>query len=251
MKKVRTLIVDDEELARKNLAFILNDYCPQVEVVGEASSAKEAKKFIRDNNIDLLLLDIEMPHGSGFDLLSSLEEPIDFKIIFITAYHEYALQAFKYSAVDYLLKPINIEELERAIEKVRPGHDSEPKEKIETLIENISKRGSRMSKIALASMEGLQFIELDDIVYCESQDNYTQFFLNNGRRIMVSRTIKHFEEMLDPDRFFRVHRSNIINLKYIDKYVKGEGGFVVMKQGARIPVSRRRKESFLQLFQYQ
>lgn len=115
----------------------------------------------------------------------------------------------------------------------------------------MSKKGEAMGKIALPSMEGLQFVNLDEIIYCESQDNYTQFFLTDGKRIMVSKTIKHFEELLDPNSFFRVHRSNIINLKYIDKYVKGEGGYVVMKKGERIPVSRRRKDAFLQLFHYQ
>lgn len=251
MKRIKTLIVDDEELARKNLEFLLKDYCPQVDVIGTAASAREAKRFLDSNNIDLLLLDIEMPNGSGFDLLESLEDEIDFKIIFITAYHEYALRAFKHSAVDYILKPINPEELQAAMDKVRPGRDSEPREKIDTLIENIQRRGEQLNKIALPSMEGLQFINLDDIVYCESQDNYTQFFLTDGRRIMVSKTIKYFEEVLDEARFYRVHRSHIINLKYIDRYVKGEGGYVVMKQGARVPVSRRRKESFLQLFHHQ
>ena len=251
MSQIRALIVDDEELARKNLAILIEQHCPTVDVVGEASSASEARKFLKSGEIDLMFLDIEMPNGSGFDLLESLDEPIDFKIIFITAYHEYALRAFKFSAVDYLLKPINYEELKQAVSKVRPGKEQEPKEKIDTLIENISKKGGTMNKIALPSMEGLQFVNLDEIIYCESQDNYTQFFLTDGKRVMVSKTIKHFEELLDPDRFFRVHRSNIINLKYIDKYVKGEGGYVVMKQGERIPVSRRRKESFLQLFQLQ
>lgn len=251
MKSIKALIVDDEELARKNLEYLLKDYCNQVEVIGTASSAREARKFLESNNIDLLLLDIEMPNGSGFELLESIKDEIDFKVIFITAYHEYALKAFKYSAVDYLLKPINPDELQSAVSKVRPGADSEPKEKIEALIDNIQSKGERLTKIALPSMEGLQFVELDDIIYCESQDNYTQFFLTDGQRIMVSKTIKYFEEVLDETKFFRVHRSNIINLKYIDKYVKGEGGYVVLKQGPRIPVSRRRKESFLQLFQYQ
>jgi two-component system LytT family response regulator len=251
MKKIRTLIVDDEELARKNLEFLLNDYCEGIQVIGEAGNVREAKKFLNSNKIDLLLLDIEMPNGSGFELLESIKDEIDFKIIFITAYHEYALKAFKYSAVDYLLKPINPEDLQAAMNKVKPGLDKDSPEKIEALIENMGKRGEQLEKIALASMEGLQFVNLDEIMYCESQDNYTQFFLTDGRRIMVSKTIKFFEEVLDQAKFFRVHRSNIINLRYIDKYVKGEGGFVVLKQGARIPVSRRRKESFLQLFHYQ
>ena len=251
MKKIRTLLVDDEELARKNMAFMLNEHCPEVEVIGEAANAKVAREIILNDEIDLLLLDIEMPNGSGFDLLESLEGDFHFKIIFITAYHEYALRAFRFSAVDYLLKPINEEDLIAAIAKVRPGKDEEPREKIEHLIENISKKGEALDKLALPSMEGLKFVELDHIIYCESQDNYTRFFLTSGERIMVSKTIKHFEELLDPDRFFRVHRSNIINLKYIDKYVKGEGGYVVMQQGNRIPVSRRRKETFLQLFHHQ
>lgn len=251
MKKLRTLIVDDEELARKNLEFLLKDYCPNVEVLGTAGSMKEAARFLKTNNIDLLLLDIEMPNGSGFELLESIKEDINFKIIFITAYHEYALKAFKYSAVDYILKPINPEELEMSIEKALAASSVESKDKIEALMDNMLKRGEQFNKIALPSMEGLQFVPLDDIMYCESQDNYTQFFLVDGKKIMVSKTIKFFEDALDDSKFFRVHRSNIINLKYIDKYVKGEGGYVVLKQGARIPVSRRRKESFLQLFQYQ
>lgn len=251
MKKIRTLIVDDEELARKNMEVLLADYCENVQVIGEAANAREAKKFVQSNKIDLMLLDIEMPNGSGFDLLESIKEEIDFNIIFITAYHEYALKAFKFSAVDYLLKPVNPEELVAAIEKLKTSPGKDTKEKIDALIENVNKKGEQLNKIALPSMEGLQFVNLDDIIYCESQDNYTQFFLVDGRRIMVSKTIKHFEEALDESQFFRVHRSNIINLKYIDKYVKGEGGYVVMKQGPRIPVSRRRKESFLQLFDYQ
>lgn len=248
---IRTIIVDDEELARKNLAFMLNEYCPHVEVVGEASNVKAAKQLLDDEDVDLLLLDIEMPNGSGFDLLEQHQGDFHFKIIFITAYHEYALKAFKFSALDYLLKPINSEELIQAISKVNPGKDFEPKVQIDHLIENITKKGNVMDKLALPSMEGLQFVSLDEIIYCESQDNYTQFFLTTGQRVMVSKTIKYFEELLDETRFFRVHRSHIINLKYIDKYVKGEGGYIVMKQGNRIPVSRRKKEAFLQLFQHQ
>lgn len=246
---IKAMIVDDEELARKNLEFLVKDIRNDVEVVHLANSAKSAREFLNGNDIDVMFLDIEMPNGSGFDLLESLEE-IDFKIIFITAYHEYALKAFKYSAVDYILKPIDPDELESALTKASKKGNADSKEKIDLLIENMDKRGEMLNKIALPSMEGLQFVNLDEIIYCESLDNYTQFFLTDGKKIMVSKTIKHFEELLDENKFFRVHRSNIINLSYIDKYVKGEGGYVVMKQGARIPVSRRRKESFLQLFQH-
>lgn len=248
MNKLKAIIVDDEDLARKNLEFLLKDFCPQVEVVHMANGAKSATEYLKSNSVDIMFLDIEMPNGSGFDLLESLES-IDFKIVFITAYHEYALKAFRYSAVDYILKPIDPEELERAVSKASKSGVPESKEKIELLIENMERKGEMLNKIALPSMEGLQFVNLDEIIYCESEDNYTQFFLTNGKKIMVSKTIKHFEELLDEGKFFRVHRSNIINLEYIDRYVKGEGGYVVMKQGPRVPVSRRRKEAFLQLFQ--
>lgn len=211
----------------------------------------DALKQLETLDIDLLLLDIEMPNGSGFELLENLGPDLDFKVIFITAYHEYALKAFKFSAVDYLLKPINPEELSAAIQKVAKGESKDAPESIKMLMETMEHRGEQFNKIALPSMEGLQFVNLDDIAYCESQDNYTKFFLRNGERIMVSKTIKYFEEVLDQHGFFRVHRSNIINLKYIDRYVKGEGGYVVLDQGARIPVSRRRKEAFLQLFKVQ
>ncbi|GAB4383468.1 MAG: LytTR family DNA-binding domain-containing protein [Salibacteraceae bacterium] len=251
MKPIKALVVDDEELARKNLEILLEDYCPQVEVVGHASSAEDARKFLASNDIDLMLLDIEMPNGSGFDLLESIADEIDFKIVFVTAYQEYALKAFKFSAVDYILKPIDPEELQRAISKVHADDESENIRKVKVLMHNARNSGREIEKIALPSMEGLRFVNLDEIIYCESQDNYTLFYLTTDERVMVSKTIKHFEEMLCQSHFFRVHRSNIINLHYIDKYVKGEGGYVVMKQGQRIPVSRRRKESFLQLFQLQ
>lgn len=248
MTSIRALIVDDEDLARKNLEVLLHDYCPQVRVLGAVGNAREARRFLADNSIDVMFLDIEMPNGSGFELLESLADDIDFRVVFTTAYHEHALRAFRVNAADYILKPINPTELEAAMARVAPDAGPQHRERVASIVKAIKNPHEQLTKIALPTMEGLQFVAFDDIAYCESHDNYTQFHLVDGKRIMVSKTIKFFEDLLDEARFFRIHRSNIINLKYIERYVKGEGGYVVLKQGARIPVSRRRKDAFLELF---
>lgn len=244
---IRAVLIDDEDKAVKNLASLLGEFCPDIEIAGTASTLTDAKKAVSTHSPDLVFLDIEMPEANGFELLEQLGD-VDFELIFITAYHQYAIKAFKFSAVDYLLKPINILELQSAVKRVvRRKAKHQTKDKLEVLLQNL--RPNRpINKIALPTEDGLLFIQLDDIIQAESLDNYTRFFLKGGKKILVSKTIKHFEELLSGHQFFRVHRSHLINLNHIKKYVKGEGGYTIMSDESTIMVSRRKKEPFLKVF---
>ena len=243
---ISAIIIDDEEKARKSLNSLIQEYCPQVEVAAMEGTVKGGLNAISKHNPDLLFLDIRMQGETSFDLLEQLEEK-DFDIIFITAFNEYALKAFKFNAIDYLLKPVNIDELVDAVKKVeeKPHHFSG--DRLGNFIESL-KNQSNFDKIALPTMEGLNFVQLDNVIRCESKENYTDFHLANGEKILVSRTIKYFDDLLSECGFFRVHRSHLINLRHIQKYFKGEGGYCVMSDGNQVMVSRRKKEEFLSRF---
>lgn len=246
MKPLRTIIVDDEEKARINLKSLLEEYCPAVQVVATEERILEAIRVIEANEIDLVFLDIEMQGESGFDLLERIND-FDFDVIFVTAHDEYAIKAFKFSAIDYILKPINIDELIESVEKARNKKEHLlDKERYDMMIDNLKNRKG-FEKIALPTMDGLLFVDIKDIIRCESDDNYTNFFLTTGKHIMVSKTIKHFEDILTDHNFFRIHRSHIVNLNHIKKYIKGEGGYVIMSDETSVLVSRRKKEMFLRL----
>lgn len=245
---IRTIIIDDEEKARGNLESILEDFCPEIEIVAMEDSVANALAAIAKTKPDLLLLDIQMQNETGFDLLEQLND-IDFEIIFITAFDNYALKAFKFSAVDYILKPIDIQELQLAVQRVAERKsDRNPTEKLELFVENLKPSSKRFNKIALPTSDGLIFVPLEDIVQCKSIDNYTEFHLVTKNRILVSKTIKFYEELLSDHQFIRVHRSHLINLEHIQRYVKGEGGYAIMSDGTEVMISRRKKETFLKQF---
>lgn len=242
---LRTLIVDDEARSRKALANLIDYYCEDVLLIGEATDVQSGIDKIQKLEPDLVLLDVEMPDGNAFDLLRAFEE-IDFGIIFTTAHQEYALQAIKYSALDYLLKPVDPDELKAAIEKASQSKKNELGIKLKAYSENInSKTGPR--KIVLNTSNTIYVVNLDEIIRCESDQNYTKIHIQNRETVVVSKTLKEFDELLGDQGFFRVHQSHLINLGYIDHYEKGLGGNVVMKNRIKIPVSSRRKESFLRL----
>ncbi|MCH8904658.1 MAG: response regulator transcription factor [Bacteroidetes bacterium] len=242
---IHAVIIDDEEKARNNLDNLLKEYCEQVEVVAKEGTIAAGIKAINNSNPDLVFLDVEMRNETGFDLFDKKED-IDFEVIFVTAHHKYAVKAFKFSAMDYLLKPIDIEELKAAVDKIEEKKASSmTKEKFELLVQNLKNPGGDMQKIALPSLEGIIFVNLDEIIRCESTANYTNFMLSSGKKILVSKTIKYFDDLLSDYNFFRVHQSHLINLRHISKYVKGEGGHTVMSDGAMVMVSRRKKEPFL------
>lgn len=243
---IRCLIVDDENMAREILAEMLKLYCSDVKVVGQAHNVSTGHDLILKLKPDLVLLDIKMPDGSGFDLLNKFKK-IDFKVIFITAHEEYAIKAFRFSALDYLLKPIDPTDLVNAVEKVSAyKEDNGINEQFEAFKHNFGNAGLIQDKrIVLKTTENIYVIYLRDVIRCQSEKNYTYFYFTNRERIIVSKTLKEFEEILTEFNFMRIHRSHLINLKYIDRYEKSDGGFIIMTDGSKVEVSHRKKEYLL------
>ncbi|MCB0805221.1 MAG: response regulator transcription factor [Bacteroidales bacterium] len=239
------IIIDDESSARNALKNLLFAHCSAIQVLGEASNVREGIAAIKEHNPDLVFLDVQMPDGTGFDLLKQLPK-VTFKVIFASAYDKFAIQAFRFSALDYLQKPIEAESLIEACAKLQSEDPiSELRQKLDVLLTN----QNNFEKIALPTLDGIIFVKIKQICWCESDNNYTNFYLNDGKKIVVSKTLKEYDEMLTPFRFFRIHKSHLINLAYLARYRKGEGGSVVMEDGTELEVSRRRKEDFMQALQ--
>ena len=241
---VKAVIVDDEPFCCSSLVILLERYCPEVKVSGIYHSGDDALHAIPKQQPQVVFLDIEMPGMSGFEMLEKLPV-IDFEIIFTTSYDQYAIKAIRFSALDYLLKPIDREELQKAVQKVIQRSHYPLPQQLEILLQKIHQPISSVQKIALPSMEGLQMVDVNSIISCASDSNYTIFFIRNKKKLVVSRTLKEIEEMLEEYPFLRVHNSYLINLNEIDKYVKGEGGYLVMSDGSTIDVSRSKKETLL------
>jgi two-component system LytT family response regulator len=222
-------------------------FCPQVQIVGEAESVASGYRIIRDKAPDLVLLDIKMEDGTGFDLLNQLKN-IDFKVIFITAYEEYALEAFDFSAVDYLLKPVNPEKLANAIQHVEKLVQHTVNIQLEALQENLDPENRKNRKIVLRTHESIHLVRISDIMHCEADGGYTTFTTIEGEKIIVTRLLKEYDDMLSGHGFFRVHRSHLINLQHIKKFDRQDGGYVVLTGNIKVPVSSRSREKLLQLF---
>jgi two-component system, LytTR family, response regulator len=241
---IRSIIVDDEFKSRESLKILIEDFCEDVSVDALCQNVNEALVAIDNIKPNVVFLDIQLQSETGFDLLSRLKK-VDFDIIFTTAHSEYAIKAFKFSAIDYLLKPINIEELKQSLEKVKAKNSHNFSERLEQLMYNLKPMASQKYKLALPSNDGLVFVKVDEIVYCEADSNYTQIHLVNDKKYLVSRTLKEYEDLLKDQNFFRIHNSFLVNLNLIQNYVRGEGGYVVMANGKSLDVSKRKKESFL------
>ena len=247
---MKAIIIDDELSGREVLKKLVQLNCPEVTVVNTLNSIETGLKSIKEDKPDLVFLDIQMPNASGFDLLNQLDK-IDFEIIFVTAHDSFAIRAFKYAAVDYLLKPIKVTELidavNRAAERIK---NNQTQDNVKFMLEKVSpaKKAFLNNKILLPTLGGYNIIEVSDITYCKSESNYTKFNFVDGKNLVVSKTLKEFESILLENNFFRIHRSYIINLNCIAKYNKGKGGEVVMKDGAILEVSREKKDEFLKLF---
>ena len=246
---MKIIIIDDEARTRKSIADILKFSQQDINIVAEAEDVATGVAAIIEHKPDLVLLDINMPDGTGFDLLKKLSD-IHFKIIFITAYEEYAVKAFEFSAIDYILKPVDPKKLFDAIGKAHQLVEQENISlKLNALFANLENSSSTNKKLVLKTAENIYIINTNDVIRCESDAGYTQFYLIDGKKILVSRNLKEYEEMLDGYGFYRIHQSHFINLKYIDHYSKTEGGAVVMKDNSELPVARRKKESFLKLLE--
>lgn len=251
--KIKTVIIDDEMPSIETLQWKLENYCPEVAVVATFDDPRQGLAYLQETPPDLLFLDIQMPMLNGFDILETLGIDVWFDVIFTTAYDQFGIQAVKASALDYLLKPIQIKELREAIEKylrVRTGNPKLRSEQIKGLLDNVgAEQEGRLGKVALATRESIEFVEPQDIVVCSSDSNYTTIYLQDGRKKLLSKTLKEFEEMLLPFNFFRPHHSFLVNLERVKEYIRTDGGYLIMNNQMKIPVSKSRKEDLLSRLQ--
>lgn len=246
---LKALLVDDELNNLMSLEFLLQHDCKGIEVAGKALSAEGAREWLNSHSADVIFLDINMPGENGFQFLDSLLSH-NFKIIFVTAYNEYALQAIKASAVDYILKPINIDELQKAVEKVKrslnnPAAFEQNQALLEHLLETVKKKSSPR-KIALPQLGSISFIEVDDMVSLQADSNYTIIHMKDMQKLVISKTLKDFEDLLDENQFARIHKSYIVNLKHIKQYSTTDGGIVKMSDGNQWSISRRQLDIFIE-----
>ena len=246
---LKTLIIDDEKNAREAIAKIAEQYCDNISIIGYAEDVESGVKAIKKYNPDLVLLDIKMPDGTGFDILQQIDN-INFSTIFITAFNEYAIKAFKFSAIDYLLKPIDVDEFKSAIEKVEKAKEQQnTKLKLDVFLENINNISKEVKKIILKTSDSIHLINVNEILRCESDGNYTKFYFTNQSPIMVSKNLKEYYDMLKDYQFFRPHQSHIININFIKRYHKPDGGYLIMQDDSNVPVSTRKRDELMKIFE--
>ena len=245
---LKTVLIDDENSARQTMRHQLESYMPSVTVVGEAHSVESGIAVIRESSPDLVFLDIELPIGSGFDILDATRD-MKFQVIFVTAYSQYALQAFKFSAVDYLLKPVRITELVASVERVaasvQPGQSQQ---KLGVLAHNLQGMGQTQPKLVLPDNTGFFVAEISSIIRCESDRNYTRFYFTDQPPALITRTLKDYEDLLTSHGFFRIHQSHLINLDFVKRYIRGKGGELEMSDKSILPVSRAKKDELMKYF---
>jgi two-component system LytT family response regulator len=245
---IKAIIIDDEAHCLDTLSLLLQEYCPGVQIVEQCRSATKGLQAIEKLKPDLVFLDIEMPNMNGFEMLEQFTE-IPFAIIFTTSYDQYAIKAIRFSALDYLLKPIDPKELVNAVKKVQEQRHLPMAEQFQMLLKQIQDKDHHFNKIAVPTAEGFELIPADQVIRCEADDNYTHLFIKSNRKIIACRTLKEMEEQLHDFSFFvRVHHSYLVNLNEVTKYIRGEGGYLVMSDGSVVNVSRSRKDSLMKLF---
>lgn len=243
---LKAIIIEDETKARRVLEELLKEYCPEVSLIAAVDSVPEGVKAINKLQPDIVFLDIEMPEYNGFQLFEFIND-ISFEVIFTTAYQEYALQAFDVAAIGYLLKPIQIEKLVQAVEKVKEKLKEQSKERIE-LLQHTWKE-EKVSKVALPISEGFLFVELNDIMYLSAEGSYTNIILRDNRKFIVSKNIKNFEDLFSGNLFFRPHRSYLINLNAVKQFIRQDGGYILMENGDAVSITKEKKEDFLKAYQ--
>jgi two-component system, LytTR family, response regulator len=248
LKNIKTILVDDEANNLQFLQSLLKDNCPSLQVLETANTAADGLLMIKELHPQLVFMDVDMPGMTGFEVLKKLE-PLSFEVIFVTAYNQYAMEAFEYNAVAYITKPIVTEKLVAAVEKaIIKIEEKKYAEHIFSLLENVQQKNEH-DKIALPTLQGLQFVKLSQICYVESSGNYSNFLLADNSKIMVSRQLGEYEKLLPADNFVRIHDKHIINLTCIKEYIKGSGGEVILESGARLTVAARRKDELLSRFE--
>jgi two-component system, LytTR family, response regulator len=241
---ITATVVDDEPDCCESLVMLLERYCPEVKILDICYSAETALQSIKEHEPQILFLDIEMPFMNGFEMLERLGA-LNFKLIFTTSYDQYAIKAIRFSALDYLLKPIDREELQKAVQKSVQSNSHALPQQLDLLLQKFRNPSIPITKIAIPTMEGFQLLAADSIISCESQSNYTCLFLKDKRKIIASRNLKDIEETLEDYAFIRIHNSYLVNINEVEKYIRGEGGYLIMSDGSTINVSRSRKDLLL------
>ncbi len=243
---INAVIVEDEKKSREVLEALVKTNCPEVNVIGSADSVASGVDLVRKVNPRLIFLDIEMADGSGFDLLEQVPNT-GFEVIFTTASDAHALRAIKYSAIDYLLKPIDADELKAAVEKIKTRQSvNENLENLKFLLQNFRRPNEQYTKITLPTGNAYEIVNVKDIIRCEADGSYTSFFLESKKKLLVSASLKHYEDLLPPDDFIRVHHHHLINMNHVVRFLKTDGGYAVMSDGTQIEISRRKKDAFIQ-----
>jgi two-component system LytT family response regulator len=245
---IRCILVDDEKNALEMMEWLLKTYCPNVEIMAICNSAEQGIEAIHKFKPDVVFLDIEMPRMNGFDMLEKFDK-LFFDVVFCTAYDQFAIKAFKYSALNYLLKPVDPDDLKATVERIEERKAIPTKEQFDLLLQNINQPvKSTPQRIALTTNDGMIFVPTSDIIYCEAESNYTKVVLLGGKKIVVSKVLKDIDEALSGPDFCRVHSSFLINVNRIKKYVRGDGGYLIMDDDANISISRNRRQEFMDLF---
>ena len=245
---IRCVLIDDENNSLEMMEWLIKTYCPQVSIDAMCNSSEKGIEAIKKYKPDVVFLDIEMPHMNGFDMLEQFDK-LFFDVVFCTAYDQFAIRAFKYSALNYLLKPVDPADLQETIRRLVEKKSSPSKEQIEMLLQNIrSNTKPAIQRIALTTNDGMIFVSTQDILYCEAESNYTYVVLKGGKKVLVSKVLKDIDETLSGNDFCRIHNSFLININHIKKYVRGDGGYVIMENDVTISISRSRRQEFMELF---
>lgn len=244
---IKAILIDDESSSIETLQWLLKTYCPEITVVATCSSGEEGIQAIGKLNPDVVFLDIEMPKMNGFELLEHIK-PINFEVVFTTAYDNFAVKAFKYAAIDYLLKPVDPADLQVTVERLKQKITAPSKDQLDLLFQNLSGKDNSVKRIALSVGDGLLFCNTSEIVYCQADSNYTHVVMLDGKKHLVAKTLKDLDDTLSGNDFFRVHNSYLVNINHIVKMVKGEGSYILMPDGAQINLSRNRRDEFFKHF---
>ncbi len=248
---ITAILIDDDANLRNGLKGMLQLYAPEIDIIGEADSVKTGVLIIQALQPQIVFMDIQLGDGNGFDILEQLAQKngkVTTNVVFVTAYEEYAIKAFRFSALDFLLKPIDPEELLKVIGKIKKVVEkSDNYAHIDLLLENIRKKVDTFKRIALSTSDGIHLFDISDIIRCESEDNYTKFIIKNNKPILISKTLKEYEELLGEHGFERIHQSHLINLTYLKSYIKKDGGYVVMSDNSNLPISQRKKDRLQEL----
>ncbi len=243
---IKAILIDDDKNLREGMKGLLARFAPNIKIIGEADSVATGIEVMDSLEPQVVFLDIQLTDGTGFDILEKLAErhnTIKSNVVFITAHEQYAIKAFRFSALDFLLKPVDPEELQKVIEKIESVIEKKNDySHIDLLLENIRKNVDNFKRIALSTSDGIHLFDISDIIRCESADNYTKFYIKNNKTVLISKTLKEYEELLKEHNFERIHQSHLINLKYLKSYIKKDGGYVVMTDESRLPISQRKRE---------